>query len=310
MRLEKELANTKKKRTINKTRVAFILCGVLLPWINWLVFWVYVNYSSIVMAFTDSVGAATFEHFVRLWEELTLPSSQIRIAIKNTLITFVIGFVTLPFKVLVSYFIYKKVPGHGAFRILFFLPSIIFGVGITMVFTNLVGTNGLIAKTIGEWMDLGYTPELLADSRFANYTIWAHMLWLSFPGDLIIWGGTFARIPTDVLESGQIDGTNWITEFTKIVVPMVWPTVALQMLLSICGIFGASGAVFLLTGGEYETMTLSAWTYIQTLAGAGQSNAPIYHYLSAVGLAMTVVAVALTFFIRKYTDKAFDEVEF
>ncbi len=300
----------KKKKPINKTRVAFILSCVALPWINWAVFYLYVNFSSVVMAFQDMEGNFTLEHFARFWQEMQLETSQLREAIRNTLLTFAITFCTIPFKVLVSYFLYKRIPGHKAYRILFYLPSIIFGVAVSMVFTNLIGPNGIIAEKIGEWMGLGYTPELLVDSRFANYTVLVHLLWLGFPGDLIIWGGTFARIPEDVLESGRIDGTTWITEFTQIIIPLVWPTVALQMLLSICGIFGASGAVFLLTGGNYGTMTLQAWTYIQTLAGTGQPDAPIYRYLSAVGLVMTVVAVALTFTIRRFTDRAFNEVEF
>ena len=304
------MVSEKKKKPINKGRVAFILFGITLPWLSWAVFYLYVNFSSLFLAFQDKTGAFSFTQFERLWTELHLASSDIRVAIRNTLITFAINFVALPFKVLVSYFLYKKIPGHSVYRILFFLPMILSGVAVSLVFSNLVGTRGIIAEAVQNLLNLEYTPELLADSRFANFTIWAHMLWLSFPGDLIIWGGTFARIPADVLESGQIDGATWKDEFLKIVVPLVWPTVALQMLLSICGIFGASGSVFLLTGGNYGTMTLACWTYLQTLGGTGTANAPIHHYLSAVGLVMTVIAVTLTFFIRRYTDKAFDSVDF
>mgnify|MGYP003319060843 FL=1 len=137
------------------------------------------------------------------------------------------------------------------------------------------------------------------------------MLWLGFPGGLIIWGGTFTRIPHDVLESGQIDGVNWWQEFTMITVPMVWPTVALQMVLMFCGIFGASGSVFLLTKGMYGTMTLSAWMYLQLFNMSGnQYTSNAYNYMSAVGLVITVIAIAISLGIRKWTDKAFEEVEF
>ena len=96
-----------------------------------------------------------------------------------------------------------------------------------------------------------------------------------------------------------------------ITVPMVWPTVALQMVLMFCGIFGASGAVFLLTKGMYGTMTISAWMYLQlyNLTGSPHtSNA--YNYMSAVGLVITVIAIGISLGIRKWTDKAFEEVEF
>ena len=302
---------TKRKKPINKRRILFIICCCALPVIHWLIFYVFANLSSFVMAFTNKSGDFSIDNFVRFWDELRNPVSDIRIAFKNTFLTFAVVLASFPFKVLVSYFIYKKVPFAGIYRILFFLPSIIFSVAWAMIFQRMIGVHGFIAKWVQDWMHLGAPPELLADSRFANTVVILHMLWLGFPGDLIIWGGTFARIPTDVLESAQIDGVNWWKEFTMITVPMVWPTVALQMVLMFCGIFGASGAVFLLTKGQYGTMTLSAWMYLQLLNQSGnQYTSNAYNYMSAVGLVITVVAIAISLGIRKWTDKAFDEVEF
>lgn len=302
------MAVPKKK---NKIRIAFILFCIMVPIVNFGVFYIYTNLSSFTMAFTDNKGNLSVDNFVRFWNEIVNPDSQLRIALKNTLITFGILLVSFPFKVLVSYFIYKKVPGYNFYRIVFFVPTIVFSVAVSMVFTRLVGANGYIAELVGKLAGLEKAPELLADSRFANGTIWAQMIWLGFPGDLIIWGGTFARIPDDVLESARIDGVTWWTEFTKIIVPMVWPTVALQMVLMVCGIFGASGNVWLLTQGEYGTHTISSWMYkilLQNSAGAYQSN--VYNYLSAVGLIITVIAITLSVVVRKWTDKVFEEVEF
>ena len=263
------------------------------------------------MAFTNKDGVISFDNFIRFWDELNNPVSDLRIAFRNTLLTFGINLVAFPFKVLVSYFIYKKVPGANVFRILFFLPSIIFSVALTMIVKQLLGVNGFIAQAIQDWMNLDYTPVLLADSRFANITVLLHMLWMGFPGDLIIWGGTFARIPVDVLESAKLDGISWLGEFTKITVPLVWPTVALNLVLSFCGIFGASGAVFLLTRGDYGTMTIPAWLYIQLVDQSGtQFTSNVYNYLSAVGLILTVISVVISLFIRRWTDKAFDDVDF
>ena len=302
---------TARKKPIRKTRILFILCFTLLPVIQWLVFYVYTNFSSIILAFTGSAGEFTLGNFARFFKEMTLETSELRIAFRNTFITFAILLVTFPLKVLVSYFIYKKIPGYGFFRIVFFLPTVLFSVCTAMVFTRIVGVNGALAQSIGEWLKLGATPDLLGDSRFANITVLLNMIWLQFPGDLIIWSGTFARIPQDVLESGQIDGTTWWTEFTRIIVPMVWPTVALKMVLLFCGLFGASGQVYLLTGGQYGTMTLSSWQYIKLLEHSGQYYSTYgYNYLSAVGLLLTVIAIAIALVVRNITDRYFNDVEY
>ena len=304
---------TKHKKTINKIRVAFIICCCALPVLQWLIFYVFANAQAFVMAFTDRTGALSLANFARLGRQLKSIDTELGVAIKNTALTFAIDVILYPFHVLVSYFLYKKIPGSNLFRVLFFLPSIIFSVAFTMTFKQIIGVNGWIAQAVGEAQGLDYVPTLLADTRYANYTVLLHKIWIHFAGNIVIYGGAFARIPDDVLESARLDGVNWWQEFTRIIIPMVWPTVALHAVMMICGVFNSSGEVFLLTEGKFGTMTLSAWMYIQILQGAGSgnmANSNIYNYMSAVGMLMTVIAVALSLGVRKWTDKVFKELEY
>lgn len=301
----------KRKKKTDKTKIAFILCCVTIPVLHWLIFYVYVNFSSILMAFKDINGNFSLGNFQRFFDEFSVGTSDISIAFRNTFITFGLLVVTYPFKVLVSFFIYKKIPFYGVYRVLFYLPHIIFSVAVALVFTRFMSVDGFIAQYIGERAGLDYVPDLLADSEYANKVVFANMLWLQFPGDLIIWGGTFARIPGEVLESGRIDGTTWWSEFTRIVVPMVWPTVALQMVLLACGLFGATGNVYLLTGGQYGTVTLQAWMYREMIQKSGSEyTSNVYNFLSAMGLLLSTVAIIISLVVRKFTDKAFEEVEY
>ena len=303
----------KKKKAKRYTWDAklFIFLCVSVPVVQWLIFYVYVHIDAFFLGFMNKNGEFTIDNFTRLFQEFTLETSEIRLALRNTLLTFSITVISYIPHVLVSYFLYKKIPGHKFYRIVFFLPSIIFSVAISMAFTRMLDTNGFVAQTVQKWMDLDYTPELLADSRFANTVVLAEMVWLAFPGELILWGGTFARIPEDLLESAQLDGVTWWQEFTKIIVPLVWPTVALQMILLSCGIFGASANVFLLTHGKFGTINLSTWMYLQLLDNSGSNyTSNVYNYMSAVGMVMTVIAVSLSIVVRKITDKMNSEVDY
>lgn len=304
----------KRKKPINKCRVAFIICCCALPVLEWLIFYIYANIQAFTMAFTDRTGAFSLENFERLWKQLQSIDSELGVAIKNTAITFLILVVQYPFHIMVSYFLYKKIPLSNLYRVLFFMPSIIFSVAFVLTFKQLIGVNGFIAQAVRDAQGLDYTPALLADSRYANTVVLLHMLWISFSGNIVIYGGAFARIPDELLESARIDGVNWWQEFTKITVPMIWPTVALNAVLMVCGIFNASGSVFLLTEGEYGTMTLSAWMYIQLLegggAGANVAHSNIFNYMSAVGLVMTIIAVSISLGVRKWTDKVFKDLQY
>lgn len=295
---------------MTKTRIAFILFCCLIPVVEWLIFYIYGNGSSFLMAFTNGKGEFGFDNFIRLWEEVSSPNGVIRESLINTLKCFVIVLVMFPFQVLVSYFIYKKVPGYSIWRILFFMPVILFSVAQSLIISRMLSVSGFVAEGVQAIFGMKEVPELLADSRYANITLLALMVWFQIPGDLVIWGGTFSRIPEEVLESGRIDGVNWWQEFTQIIVPVVWPTVGLKMVLMVCGIFNANTMNFLLTNGEYGTQTLATWMYKELLNGASTGISTAYNYMSAVGLVMTVIAVSISLFIRSWVDKAFQEVEF
>lgn len=299
----------RKKRATSE--ILFIISSLAIPIFVFILFYIVPNSSAFLMAFQGRDGSWTTDNFVRVFESLKDGGNDLRVGLRNTLLAFGINVLVYPLKVLVPFFIYKKIPFYKLHRVLFFLPMIFFSVATTLVVTQLLAPNGFIAEAVAGLMGLNYSPDLLADSRFANVVIFAEMLWFGFPGDLIIWGGTFARIPNELLESGRLDGTNWWTEFTKIVVPIVWPTVGLQMVLMACTLFSCGGKAFLFTKGAYGTMTLSCWLQLQLLNGSGnQYTSNVYNYMSAVGVCMTVIAVVLATFIRRNANKVFDEVEF
>ena len=80
------------------------------------------------MAFTNKHGELSTDNFVRIWLTLNDAASELSIAFRNTFLSFFVMLLFYPVQVLVAYFIYKKVPGANLFRILFFIPSIIFSV--------------------------------------------------------------------------------------------------------------------------------------------------------------------------------------
>lgn len=309
-----------KKR--NWKRTLFILSFIIVPTINFLVFYVYVNFDGIMMAFYRYDGLEKdwgFENFKMFFEALGNSSSSalvntyddISLAFTNTFKTFLLQlFVVFPWGLVVSYFLYKKLPLYKTFRVLFFLPSIINGIITVKVYQNLVTQGGPISVFVQDLLGLADAPDLLADPRFANIFIWIHMLWLSFPGDMIIWGGAFARIPDGVIESARIDGVGWVRELVQIILPMIWPTFALKFIMMISAVFGCSGAVFLLTGGYNGTITFSAWQYIQIRNFSNNPESVVYNYVSAIGIIVTLASMILVVAGKFIENRLFKDVEY
>lgn len=294
-----------------KSEIALIAVTLALPIFCFIMWYIIPNLGGFTQSVLNSQGNFTWENFERVFKTLADAESDLVIGFKNTFLCFLLGAILHPFRVMVSFFLYKKIPGHGLWRILFLLPGLVMGVAMARVQQQLLMPTGFIAEWIGKLEGLEYVPELLADSRYANLTLYFLVIWLGFPGDIILWGGTFARIPQDMLEAGRIDGTNWFTEFTKIVLPLVWPTFCLTLVLMTCSMFNAGTNAFLMTKGAYGTMTFACWMQLQMLYGSGNGYASgVFGFMSAVGICVTIIAVPLSLFVRKYAGRAFQEVEF
>ncbi|HBS02376.1 MAG TPA: hypothetical protein DEA63_00670, partial [Firmicutes bacterium] len=121
--------------------------------------------------------------------------------------------------------------------------------------------------------------------------------------------GAFSRIPTSVLESARIDGCGWVRELFQIILPIIWPTFVMLITTNLAGIFGATGAVFLLTGGKYGTQTVSNWLYMKVQSAGTDTDLMLYR-ASALGLMLTLVSCAIALLTRYFLSRRVKEVEF
>ena len=122
------MEHSEKARKINVNRTLFIVLGIALPILSFLIFWLGVNFSSFILAFRrSSTGEWTMDNFAQFWDELTRDGGQIGIAVRNTSIYFAKDLVMLFVNLLLAFFLYKKLFMYKAFRIVFYLPAIISG---------------------------------------------------------------------------------------------------------------------------------------------------------------------------------------
>lgn len=292
--------NSKKKKT-NKNQTIFLFCMLALPVLQWLIFWLYVNLSSIALAFQDArTKTFTFENFVIFWEALTSPTGDIGLSMINTFKYFGVSlFIIMPIALFISYFLYKKVFGYRFYRIIFYLPAIVSGVAMVAVYKNFINPNGPLDWILGLFGKEVPVEGFLARPSSATTTIIIYCIWTGFSGNVLLFCGGMARVPVECLESAALEGCSPIRELIQIILPLIWPTVSTQIVLLFTGIFGMSGPILLFTYGEYGTTTLSFWIWKSIYTGSESA----YNIISATGLALTAVGVPLILFIRWILEK-------
>lgn len=300
---EKNLEKDKKKRKLKRN--LFILSILAIPVVHWLVFWLYVNLNSILLAFKLPSGSWSIETLKQVVNELFEPNSDLGIALKNTMAYFIKDVIMLFWQLIIAYLFYKKITWHRFFRIVFYLPAIISAVTMVTMFRAIIGSEGVVAK-IFEQLNLEF-PKLLRDSRYATKTIMFFTIWIGWGGEMLVLGGAFERIPAEVLEAAKLDGVGPVRELTQLIVPMIWPTISTLLILYATGLFNASGPIFLFgTKGSYETWTLSYWIFHKVLyGGSGQ-----YNTVSAMGLIFTCIGVPIVMFVRWLFERVIPAVEY
>jgi ABC-type sugar transport system permease subunit len=278
----------------------FLFCMLILPFVQWLVFWLYVNLQTIMLAFQDQrTEAFTFYNFQNFWQSLTTPGGDIAIAVKNTFIYFGVNIcIVMTLALLISYFLYKQIRGYKTFRIIFYLPAIVSSVAMVAVFKNFINPRGPLNNILQLFGQSIPAEGLLADPSTATATIVCYCVWTGFCSNILLFAGAMTRVPIDVLESAKLEGCGTVRELFGLIFPLIWPTTSTQIIFAFTGIFSSSGPILLFTSGAYETTTISYWIFEQVYGTGAAGGAGSYNLVSAAGLCFTAVGVPIILFVR------------
>ena len=296
-----------KQSKIKKTdwkRTAFIVGMLALPLLQFAIFFLYVNVNTIRMSFEyvdpediTQVDKWSLRHYERFFRELrTLP--QFKRAIINSLRYGFNDLVLLTISVIFAYFFYKKVRGSKIFRIIFFLPSIISIVIFIMVYKFMFNPNtgNLVGKIMGVFSNS--PPEFYAGEK---QTLWVMMycLWVGTGYNILIIGGAMGNLPDDVMEYSRLEGVGYARELFQIVVPMIWPTIAVGLLGSLTTMFTLYLQVDLLGGIHGSLIECESIAYL--INNKIKSGTEL-EWAATIGVSFTIIALPFIIIVRKTLD--------
>ncbi len=325
----------KKSAYSFEDRNAFLFCYLILalPLLFFIVFWVYVNFSSIVLAFQDDKGNFTFDNILEVLIAFGGGPDRYGFNLAKTLgrtvlMWFMVDIVCVVPSMLTSYVLYKKIPGASVFRVILMVPTILAGVIWISIMKEMVGVLTTV-DDVGESV-VAYGPVmsilqkfgvnfsndvlrngLLGSPESAYITLVILNMFPHFIGFNLIVSGAYAKIPADLFEVGKLEGVNFIKEFFIVAVPLIWPTVVISLITNLAVIFTFEGGVFVYTQGARDTATLGFYLYNMTLHVSNLQGIGVnYGYPAAVGVVLTAVTVPIVLFGKLFLEKLIKPVEF
>lgn len=280
--------------TVKRNKLIFCCTMLVLPFLQFLIFYVYVNARSFVLGFQEfsyDKGRYVFaglKQFKQIFQDFQI-NETLRSSVPNSLTlffwTFIFGSIGA---VLFSYYIYKKNVLSGTFKVLLYLPHILGTVVVVVMYKYFV------EDAIPIIFDL--EDGLLSNPDTKRAVIMFYSIYMSFGPRILVYSSAMSGISDSLIESAQLDGVNTVQELLYIVLPSIWGTFITFMVASIVGIFTNQMALYTFYGGDAPPDLYTFGYYLYRNAKAGTSAE--YPYLAAMGLLLTVIAVPLTMFTR------------
>ncbi len=143
----------------------------------------------------------------------------------------------------------------GAYRTIFFLPSAVGLAATSLLFYGLFNTDASPLNQVVQVLGLGRVDWLGSNGSALGSTV--GMITWRFAGFymLILMTGLQSIDPV-LYEAARIDGANRWQIMWRVTLPLLRPTLALTMVLSLTGSLLAFDQFFILTGGRHDTATV------------------------------------------------------
>lgn len=304
----------REKRVLKEREKDLIFYVIMMAWpvLQFCIFYVGVNFNSFLMAFQrlnmeGEIAEWTCDVMYEALRQILGwdGTKNFTIAAQRSFEAYAVGlFIGTPLGLLFSYYIYKKLPFSGLFRVLLFMPSIISGIVMVAMFKFFVqDAMPIIAEDLfGVKMKYGLlSGRSPADTKFA--TIMFFNTWAGFGSGVLMYSNAMSGTSQEVVESAHLDGAMGIKEFIYITIPAIYPTLSTFLITGVAGIFTNQAGLFSFfgTGADVDIRTYGYELYVRTL-NAG-NNVTQYSLLSAMGMWMTFVAVPTTFVVKWALEK-------
>ena len=185
------------------------------------------------------------ENYAKISDDPLFVDSVVFTLKYTLIITVLLSAVALGLALLVQ----NRRPGVAFFRTAFFLPGAVGFAAASLLFYGMLNPDfGPLGFMDVKWIG---TPNM------ALFSTIALVLWRFAGFNMLILLTGLQAIPVQVYEAARTDGASRWQTFTKITLPLLRPTIALMLILSVTGSLLAFDQFFIFTNGGPDNSTVS-----------------------------------------------------
>lgn len=263
----------------------FVLPGFLIYFCLLLIPIVYTVYISTFR--TDLMSPGVFvglKNYQNLFNDTTFQT-----AIKNNLLMVVGSLLAhMPLALLFANFLFHKIKGSSFFQTVFFLPCVICGVAVGLLWSFIYNSEFGLLNTLLRAVGLEqWAQSWLSNPKAALPCIVVVVMWQYVGYHMVIQLAAMKNIPESLYESAMIDGASGFEQFWHITLPLIKNVLRIDAVLIITGSLKYYDLVAVMTGGgpNHATELLSTYMYYQGFRTLK------YGYSATIGVVLLVLCI-------------------
>ena len=253
-------------------------------------YYAFTNWSA---ARTDGLKFVGLDNIISVIQSSKVPgafvNTLIYAGVKTVMVT-LLGFVF-------AYILNRDIKSRTALRTVYFIPSIfsclVVGLIFSAVFQTRHGTLNNILNAFGianvQWLGSRWT---------AVFAICVAEVWRNVGYAIIITLAGMQSVSADYIEAGKLDGASEWQLFKNITLPLIMPTVNVNILFSLIYGLKMFDLIYVMTGGGPGNATESFGTLMMNEMSAGR-----YAQSVAVNLVFTVLLVIVSMVYQKFSSR-------
>jgi len=142
----------------------------------------------------------------------------------------------------------RNIHGVAWFRTIFYLPSVISGVAVSLLWMWIFNPDFGILNYLLWTIFRIRGPTWIYSEQWVLPSLIIMSLW-GMGGGIVIYLASLQGIPTDLYEAAEIDGAGSWSKLTKITLPMMSPVMFFQLIMGIIGSFQVFTQAYVMTDG-------------------------------------------------------------
>lgn len=278
----------------------FFLVILIVPVSQFCIYYVGANLNTVKLSFQkfDDSGVFVWNGLgnYRRFFQLFTNDNALKYAFRNSMLLYLSSLVvSMPISIVISYYLFLKIPFHGVFKVLLMLPQIISAMVFVCIFRSLY-SDGLV-----EVFGLPANSMLVAPSQFNIMLI--YNVFFSLAGHLVLYLGAMTSLDQSIMEYGELDGLGTVGKLWHIVIPGIYPTIVVFMMTGFAAFFTNQGPIynFFGAGAKDESYTLGYWLFLMV---QNTAKPPVEYPLAATsGVIFTCVAAPLVLLFRYLLER-------